>query len=394
MNKYSKSLCGGTLSLLVAHEVCFASELPDDQRAASLSHVVNHVHFSQTPDDSQQNTMYANQSTYYPAVHQINKQLHDDYGVMNPNIQLAPATYEEISHISMLYESSPKDFFYNSQKNQVRLVWKTDKASSLLWPKKKTFALQESDDNLTIAAAELTPTTVNSSIAPSVNSRVPVVIDIINRKLRDLYGRINPNIQLSLVTYNEISHISMQYESGPEDILYNRQKNQVRFIWKNRNYCSIFRLKRKTFDLARVIIVKPAVSDTTVAMHPVVEKEKHVTFNIDANRQYPVVDYTHISNVQQRPITHPAHIHNGQIVQTYRLTQSAAELVFGEWFNRLEPRYKGNYLETSEYNRLITDLRKNGIASLNVYIEHPNSWYLLAIWQNHQQRLYQLWGLR
>lgn len=86
-------------------------------------------------------------------------------------------------------------------------------------------------------------------------------------------------------------------------------------------------------------------------------------------------------------------MHYTQLIRRkYVLTQEIAESVFNECFNNLRPIYKSHYLETAEYNRLILDLKKYGIATLEGFVESNNNRVLVATWPNQQKYRYQLWG--
>lgn len=109
------------LLLCIAEHICFAADLPENQRNTSLTGAENHIPFSQTNAPSLEIATHQDQGAHSPAIQEINKQLHQCYELIHPNIQLSPATYDEISRISKQYESSPTDIFYNHPGNQVRL---------------------------------------------------------------------------------------------------------------------------------------------------------------------------------------------------------------------------------------------------------------------------------
>ncbi len=390
--------------LFTTYKICFAAELPENQRSASLTGAENHIPFSQTNAPSLEIATHQDQGAHYPAIQEINKQLHQCYELIHPNIQLSPATYDEISHISKRYESSPIDIFYNHRKNQVRLVWETDKFISVLRQKKKTFDLAEAPANSAttsgITLAEIITLGANNEASGDVNT--PSAVERINNELRACYGLINPSIKLSRETYAEIAHLSMRYESDPEDILYNHLRNQVRLIWKNHVGCSLHRILKRTYELAKIDTTKSAKRARNVVTQTSPKPVTHTTSN---NRA---------SNIQHKPTKQPADylkpisaqpekrtndnpttgVHYSQLAKRkYALTQENAVSVFNQWFNGLDPRYKGPYVETSEYNRLISDLKKYGIATLEGFIENGNNRVLVATWPNQQKYRYQLWGI-
>jgi hypothetical protein len=408
--KTSRIILKATLFLLAIHKTCFASEI-ESQGETSLHQTTNHIPFSSIPPHSTELTPHTNQSTK-PAIHEINKQLHDNYSLIHPDIQLSPETYAEISHISQQYESPPTDIFYNHTKNQVRLLWKTDKIFSILRPKKKTFNLAATNTDSTTVSGDITlrdSTTLstndeapNNSNVQSDSELINAPVEWINNELLKHYAPINPHIKLSPTTYNEIAHITMRYESYPEDILYNHQKNQARLIWRKRTCCSIFGPMKRTYNLAKIITDKPTKKQKKVHTQTHRQAIAHITSNnatlsvqqrtATQSAHHPLTPANYLrrtTNVQSIPTHNPTSAQQKQLVRRYVLTQEAAISIFNEWFCSVCPMYSGVYLEPTDYNKLITDLRKNGRATLNGY---QNTMLLIATWPNQQQRSYQLRG--
>jgi hypothetical protein len=77
-------------------------------------------------------------------------------------------------------------------------------------------------------------------------------IEEINSQLLANYGCINPNIKLAAKSHAKISHLSAKYESFPQDVSYNHEKNQVTLTWKTGAW-GILKAKTRveTFNLAK-----------------------------------------------------------------------------------------------------------------------------------------------
>lgn len=358
--------------LAIVQKFCFAAEESPDQD--QLSHIRNHVPFGAL---SVQNIP--------PAVQEINKQLRQDYSRLNPNIHLPEAAYAEISQISQQYESAPTDIFYNYHLNQVKLIWETGNFFSFLRTKKRTF--------------DLSPVKTTHSNVSSDTQQSKTPTEWINSELFKCYGGINPNIALLTKSHEEITHITMRHESFPEEMLYNHQKNQVQLIWKKRLGCFSFGKTKRTCSLANKIIRNQSAVVPTQARPESIRRATIHTVNsqnIARSVNHPITpDYylAQHSNVQHRYNITTAVVQQREPRAHYMLSEQAATSIFNEWYNGLDPSYPKVYLNTPDYNDLITNLRKHGRASLTGWIENSNSWALWATWPKFQRR-YQLWGLK